>query len=101
MITILSRSYRCVATDGIYLHPLCVYGHAMKTIRQKVENDVSVFIRRCNDPVVADIPRFKIYSILNYPNKFFGQRFSPQYTLINSIAFYAGNAEYTACAMYL
>ena len=78
MITILSRSYRCAATDGILLAPaMRIWSRHEKRLDKKVENDVSVFIRRCNDPVVADIPRFKIYSILNYPNKFFGQRFSP------------------------
>ena len=48
-----------------------------KRLDKKVEHDVSAFIRHCNDPIIANIPRFKIYSILNYPNKFFGQRFSP------------------------
>lgn len=49
-----------------------------KRLDDKVENDVSTFIRYCNRPIIANIPRFKIYSILNYPNKFCGQRFSPQ-----------------------
>ena len=97
MITILSRSYRCAATDGILLAPaMRIWSRHEKRLDKKVENDVSVFIRRCNDPVVADIPRFKIYSILNYPNKFFGQRFFSSNIHYKQHCVLCGNAEYTA-----
>lgn len=78
IITILSKSYRCAATDGVLIAPtMNIWFCHEKRLDKKVEHDVSAFIRHCNDPIIANIPRFKIYSILNYPNKFFGQRFSP------------------------
>ena len=59
MITILSRSYRCAATDGVLLAPaIHIWSCHEKRLDKKVENDVSVFIRRCNDPVVADMGFF-------------------------------------------
>lgn len=79
IITILSNSYRCAATDGILIAPnMNVWYCHEKRLNKKVENDVSTFIGYCNRPIIANIPRFKIYSVLNYPNKFFGQRFSPK-----------------------
>ena len=79
IVTILSKSYRCSATDGTLLIPhMNMWFCHEKRLDDKVENDVSTFIRYCNRPIIANIPRFKIYSILNYPNKFCGQRFSPQ-----------------------
>lgn len=79
IITILSKSYRCAATDGVLIAPtMNIWSCHEKRLDKKVESDVSVFILHCNSPAVVNIPRFKIYSILNYPNKFFGQRFCPQ-----------------------
>lgn len=79
IITILSRSYRCAAVDGILIAPsMKIWFSHEKRLDKKVENDVSTFVRNCNSPAVADIPRFKLYSILNYPNEFFGQRFAPK-----------------------
>lgn len=49
-----------------------------KNLDEKIENDVSDFTQALVKPLNANIPRFKLYSILNYPNKFFGQRFSPE-----------------------
>ena len=72
IITILSKSYRCAATDGVLIAPtMNIWFCHEKRLDKKVEHDVSAFIRHCNDPIIANIPRFKIYSILNYPNKFF------------------------------
>lgn len=79
IITILSKSYRCSATDGILLAPnMNIWFCHEKRLDKKVENDVSTFVIHCNRPIIANIPHFKIYSILNYLNKFFGQRFSPK-----------------------
>lgn len=79
MITVLSRSYRCAATDGTLIAPsMNLWFSHEKRLEEKVEKDVSTFIGHCNSPVIANIPRFKLYSILNYPNKFFGQRFAPK-----------------------
>lgn len=79
MIPILSKSYRCAATDGILIAPaMKVWSCHEKQLDHKIENDVRDFLRQCLIPPIPNIPRFKIYSILNYPNKFFGQRFSPK-----------------------
>lgn len=79
IIPILSKSYRCAATDGVLIAPtMNIWSCHEKRLEKKVENDVSTFIKYCNNPTIVNIPRFKIYSILNYPNKFFGQRFSPK-----------------------
>lgn len=79
MIPILSKCYRCAATDGILIAPsMNIWSCHEKRLDKKVESDVSTFIKHGTYPTIANIPRFKIYSILNYPNKFFGQRFSPK-----------------------
>lgn len=79
IIPILSKSYRCAATDGVLIAPnMNIWSCHEKQLDKRVESDVSTFIRLCNSPIFANIPRFKIYSIINYPNKFWGQRFLPQ-----------------------
>lgn len=79
MIPILSKRYCCAATDGILIAPtMNIWFCHEKDLDKKIENDVNDFLRQCNRSPIAKIPRFKLYSILNYPNKFFGQRFSPQ-----------------------
>ena len=79
IIPILSKSYRCSATDGALIAPsMNIWFRNEKKLDEKVKSNVRDFIRLQNQPVVTTIPRFKLYSILNYPNKFFGQRFSPK-----------------------
>lgn len=79
IIPVLCKSYRCAATDGALIAPFMkLWFRHEKNLDEKVKNDVSDFTKLLTRPENADIPRFKLYSILNYPNKFFGQRFSPK-----------------------
>lgn len=79
IIAILCKSYRCAATDGILIAPVMkTWFHHEKNLDKKLKSNISQFINQCNRQAIAKIPRFKIYSILNYPNKFFGQRFQPK-----------------------
>lgn len=60
IITILSKSYRCAATDGVLIAPtMNIWFCHEKRLDKKVEHDVSAFIRHCNDPIIANIPRFR------------------------------------------
>lgn len=76
---ILSKSYRCSAADGTLIAPFMnIWFRHEKRLDEKIQNNVRDFVKLQNQPLVARIPRFKLYSILNYPNKFFGQRFCPK-----------------------
>lgn len=78
LIPIMAKSYRCAATDGTLVAPsMNVWFHHDKRLDEKVKNDINDFVELLSKPIVAHIPRFKLYSILNYPNKFFGQNFAP------------------------
>lgn len=79
IIPIMSKSYRCAATDGSLIAPFMDYWFRHeKGLDKKVLGDVCEFTRLLEKPIVTNIPRLKLYSILNYPNKIMGQRFSPQ-----------------------
>lgn len=78
IIPIICKSYRCAATDGSLIAPFMkLWFRHEKNLDRKVKNDVCNFLELLIRPVKANIPRIKIYSILNAPNKFFGQRFTP------------------------
>lgn len=79
MIPIMSRSYRCAATDGSLIAPcMKVWFRHEKDLDKKILCDVDEFIRRLDKPISLHLPRFKLYGMLNYPNKVMGQRFSPR-----------------------
>lgn len=78
-IPVLCKSYRCAATDGILIVPsMNIWFCHERRLDEKIQIDVRSFLGLLNQPLVAHLPRFKFYSILNYPNKFLGQRFSPK-----------------------
>lgn len=90
MLPVLTRSYRCAATDGVLMAPFMnIWFKHERKLYEKITIDTSSFIKQRNKLVKVAIPRFKLYSILNYPNKFFGQRFSPQ--------IYTHKAECVSC----
>lgn len=76
IIPILNRSYRCSAVDGILLAPFmkCWFSDE-KNLYKKVEKDSFEFINIIKKPLKINIPRVKLYSILNYPNKLLGNKF--------------------------
>ncbi|MEM1485142.1 EFR1 family ferrodoxin [Oscillospiraceae bacterium PP1C4] len=78
IITILSKSYRCAAADGVLIAPFInIWFCHEKMLDKKVQRDTFEFASLLESQIDVNIPRFKLYSILNYPNKFFGQRFKP------------------------
>lgn len=76
IMPILSKSYRCAATDGILIVPsMKIWVHHEKNLDKKIEKDVVSFYNKASLETRARIPRFKLYSILNYPNKLCGRHF--------------------------
>lgn len=75
IIPIQCKSYRCAATDGSLIASFMkIWFKHDKNLVYKIENDTKDFLERLKSNATADIPSVKWYSILNYPNKFFGQR---------------------------
>ena len=68
-------SYRCDATDGVLLAAyISFFKKPEKKLNDKIENDTKKFITRLKEGDLKEkLPRFKVYSILNYPNKWLGQ----------------------------
>lgn len=44
-----------------------------KGLKGRIECNCNTFLDRLVEPIRERIPRFKLYSILNFPNKFVGQ----------------------------
>lgn len=76
IIPILNKSYRCSATDGVLLAPFmkCWFSDE-KNLNRKVRKDSLDFLEITTKPLKTNIPKFKLYSILNYPNKIMGTIF--------------------------
>jgi ferredoxin/flavodoxin len=73
---ILNQSFRCAATDGILLAPFMPnwFKHE-RNLTIKARNAALQFLQLLETDYQTVIPRLKLYSILNYPNKKLGQRF--------------------------
>lgn len=73
IVSVMSSSYRCSATDAILMVPLInFFSRHEKKLWNKIKYDANKF--NYLKQVDLQIPRFKLYSILNYPNKWMGQR---------------------------
>ncbi len=74
-IPIRSASYRCKAIDGILLVPqVRFFSTYERNIRNRIANECDLFVSDlAKKSVIMRIPRFKLYSIMNYPNKLMGQ----------------------------
>lgn len=74
IIPVISKHYRCIATDGSLLAPFmnCWFKHE-KNLHNKIERDISSFMELLNQSMSVSIPRMKLYSIVNYPNKLLGR----------------------------
>lgn len=74
IIPVLFQSYRCAATDGVLLAPKIkmLYSYE-KGLIKKIEYDVEKITSTFNNKPKVNKPRFKIISIINYPNKKLGQ----------------------------
>lgn len=75
IIPILNKSYRCTATDGALLAPFmkCWFKDE-KNLVQKAKFDVLQFVKMDKINFFPVIPKTKWYSIINFPNKWLGQR---------------------------
>lgn len=75
---IYSKSYRCAATDGILLTPFMnIWFRHEKNLDSKIIKDCRSFINLLNSTYKITLPPFKLYSILNFPNKLLGHHYSP------------------------
>lgn len=76
IISIINRSYRSPATDGILLAPYmkCWFSEE-RNLGQEVKNDSLKFMELIKRPLKIDIQRIKVYSILNFSNKLLGEKF--------------------------
>ena len=74
LITVHSRSYRSPASDGSLLAPWLPFVYRFeKGLVEKVKADVDTALAAfADDDRKPAIPRFRVYSILNYPNKLGG-----------------------------
>ena len=74
LLPIQSESYRCQATDGCLIAPnMKIWFKHEKGLKERIECNCNTFLDRLVKPIRERIPRFKLYSILNFPNKFVGQ----------------------------
>lgn len=76
MLPVCCASYRCPATDGVLLMPNIHYFRKMdKNITRKINHDCDIFLSKVTtQDLTIKLPRFKLYSILNFPNKLAGHK---------------------------
>ncbi len=84
IILVHTASYRCPASDGALIAPkMKVWFKFEKKLKKKMGKDVSIILKEFSkDSILSTVPRFKFYSILNYPNKFAGLKFKRKIKLI-------------------
>lgn len=71
IIPINYSAYRCIATDAKLLLPNIKFFQQNDTnIIKKIEDDIDKFIN--NNSLQFDKPPYKLYAILNFPNKYIG-----------------------------
>ena len=75
---VMSRTYKCIATDGILIAPMLKLLYDFdKNLPSKIKIDVKEFIDILeHHNWVMKIPRFKLYSIINFPNALLGQKYT-------------------------
>lgn len=82
-IPVQGSSYRCKAVDGMLLTPkIKIFLTYEKDIEARIAKECNQFMNTLTAKnVVARIPRFKLYSIINFPNKLMGHLITfPIYT---------------------
>lgn len=98
ILTAYSSSYRSPASDGVLVAPKIKFLQSFeKNILEKIQSDVQeVIIKIETQEKISKVPHFKIYSILNAPNKFLGKLFK-RAIYINSELCIKCNKCVTAC----
>ncbi|MBP2027166.1 flavodoxin/formate hydrogenlyase subunit 6/NADH:ubiquinone oxidoreductase subunit I [Acetoanaerobium pronyense] len=78
-----SSIYRAPATDGALLLPSFSFMFRYeKNIKSRLEEDIFNIKKLLKKrKIKVNIPRFKIYSILNYPNKFLGKKYKRSFKI--------------------
>ena len=68
------QSFRCIATDGVLLAPFlkCLFFFE-KGVIKKIDNVVKCIDNGLKNKREVKLPRFRLMSIFNYPNKKIGQ----------------------------
>lgn len=76
MLPVCSASYRAPATDGVLLAPqIRFFRKSSRNLSKKIRYDCDMFLTKVmTQDLTIHIPRFKLYSILNYPNKLAGHK---------------------------
>lgn len=75
IIPVLCKSYRCSATDGILLAPFMkIWFKHERNLDARLERDAFCFIEQLGSSMMPIVPRIKLYSFINYLNKWIGQR---------------------------
>ena len=80
LIVVYSQSYRSPATDGVLLVPnIKVFFKFEKGLINKINTDIENFISiTMSHKFSYKFPEFKLYSILNSPNKLLGEFYKPK-----------------------
>lgn len=74
IVPVKYSGYRCRANDGSLLFPFIKFlNHNEKYIERKMKRDIDDFIN--HDTLKLNRPRYKLYGLLNYPNKWMGQHY--------------------------
>lgn len=72
MIPVMHSAYRCSATDGVLLVPeIRRFWHDEKKLERRIHHDIKKFIKL--NSLQPEIPHYKWYGILNFPNKWLGK----------------------------
>lgn len=74
IVPIAHASYRCAATDGILLMPrMKRWQRNEKNLRSRIQKDTERFLRRLSESAEPDVPGYRWYAPLNYPNRLMGK----------------------------
>ncbi len=74
IVPVVHASYRCAATDGILLTPwMKRWYENEKNLRSRIQKDTERFLHRLSEGAKRDMPGYKWYAPLNYPNRMLGR----------------------------
>ncbi len=81
---VMSRSYRCIATDGVLIAPSLKFLFDFeRKLPDKIRRNLFTYMDLLeNQNFVGKVPRLKLYSVINYPNAFFGGKHTSKINLI-------------------
>jgi len=93
LIVVYSQSYLSPATDGILISPnIKIFLDFEKGLLNKIDSDIENFfliLQFCEFP--HKLPKFKLCSILNYPNKLLGSVYKPKIYYFENLCCHCNN----------